>query len=541
MVTTSPYATALDLARPRPGWVPNPNDNERVAVYQTYADIHNNIKEAFSAKLRSPDGEEISFRYVPGARTIIEATNRYLAKNPQIVSETPPDVTANEQAAALNMRFLEDLFTREEFGPKLLSLKRQMLIKGDALFHVSADPSKPDGSKLRVTEVPADSYFPITDSVDSERVTGAYLVTIVLADNGTTEIAQRVEYRKVITTEDASTFGSPIGSIFYRVGYFEVDKWDDRGPEFDETDLKLVEVPSWAVPAVGSLDYLTGYALPSQITAIPLYHFRNNREGTQMWGRSELQGLETLLAGVIQTTTDEDLAVGLQGIGLFATDSGQPRDDQGNVVDWVISPGSVLELMAGSKFWRVDGVTTVQPLVDHINQLTSQAREVSGTPDIAVGRVDVAVAQSGVALAIEMAPILAKNAEKEEEIRTKLNQMLFDIVNGWLPAYEGVDFAGVIVTIVFGDPLPINREAILAEVVGLVTAGIISKKFAIQIVKDKLGYDIDPVVMAAEVAAEQAEALDAAGARLDAAVAAAGTPASEAAPGAVNGAIPAVA
>jgi hypothetical protein len=512
-----PYATALDLNRPRPGWVPNAGDADRVTVYQTYADIFNNIKEAFSVKLRSPDGEEISFRYVPAARTIIEAANRYLAKNPEIITEVPPDVTADTEATALAVRALESTFDREQFGAKFMSIKRWTLIKGDGILHVTADPSKAEGTRIRISEVKPDNYFTINDAVDTERIRGVYIVTVVLADDQTTEIAQRIEYRRILTADDVSEFGAPLGSIFYRVGFFESDGWDDRAP-FTEADLTAVEVPLWAVPADGAPDYLAGYALPSQITSIPVYHFRNNREGTAAWGRSELQGIETLLAGITQTTTDEDLAVALQGIGVYWTDSGRPRNSSGEEVDWVISPASVLELMDGKHFGRVEGVTTVQPLLDHIAQLQAEVRETTGTPDAAVGRVDVTVAESGIALALDMAPILAKNSEKEEEFRSKLNQFLFDLSTMWLPAYEGINFNGVLVKVVFADPLPTNRAAVLAEITGLVTAQVISRRFAAEIVKEKLGYDIDPVAMLAEIAAEQASALDAAGARLDAAV-----------------------
>jgi len=344
------------------------------------------------------------------------------------------------------------------------------------------------------------------------------VVTIVTADDPTKEIAQRIEYRKIRTPDDVSEFGAPIGSIFYRVGYFETDGWDDR-PPLPPTDLKPVEVPDWAAPAEGSLDYITGFALPPEITTIPIYHFRNRREGTELWGRSELQGLESLLAGIIQTASDEDLTISLHGIGVYTTDSGQPRDSKGNVVDWVIAPASVLELSPGTTFNRVKGVDSVKPMLDHMDMLERGTRETSGTPDIAVGKVDVAVAQSGVALALEMSPILAKNSETEEDLKATLDQMFFDLVTMWLPAYEGANFGGVLYQIVFGDPLPVDRKGIIEEITSLVDSKIIPIRFALQILKDKLGYDVDPVAMAAEVQAEASAALDAAAARVDAALA----------------------
>lgn len=514
--TVSPYSTALELQRPKPTYVKSKDDQERVSVYNTYEDIFNNVKEAFAVKLRSPDGEEIGQRFVPAARTIIEATNRYLAKSPELVMSVPADVTMADQDLELFSAYLEKQWKREEVGVKFASIKRWMLIRGDALLHLSADPSKEEGSRIRVTELDPSTYFPIHDNIDPERVNGAYIVTIVLDDGGE-EIAQRIEYRKIRTAEDAAAFpGSVLGGIFYRRMYFEKDGWDDRAPEFTAEDLTAVDTPAWAAAPAGTPDPATGYALPSQITSIPVYHFRNNRRGTEPFGLSELQGIETILAGLTQTLTDEDLAMALAGIGVYVTDSGSPKDEQGNEQDWVIAPASVLELERDTKFARVEGVTTLEPMIQHTEQLNAAARETSGTPDVAIGRVDVQVVESGVALAISMAPIISKNQEKEEELKSKMDQFLYDLVNMWLPAYEAAGGNGVVVEIHFADPLPVNRKDVVSEVTELVKNKVIPIRFALQILKDKLGYDIDPEKMAAEVQAEQAAALDAAGARLDA-------------------------
>jgi hypothetical protein len=524
--SVSPYQTALELKRPVPGWVPGADDKQRVTVYHTYEDIFNNVKQAFAVVLRDADGEEKSRRYVPVARTIIEATNRYLAKNPELVSVIPPDVTMSPEDQALLMSTLEAFWTREEVPSKLLSMKRWFLVRGDSILHISADPAKEEGSRISLSELEPDHYFPIHDNIDPTRIIGAYAVTIVLADDGTTQIAQRIEYRKVRTPEDSAAFnGTPIGSIFYRIGFFEPDAWDDRPPQFKAEDLTPVAVPAWAAPANGAADYIAGYALPADIKTIPLYHFRNNRTGNEPFGRSELQGIETLMAGVTQTATDSDLSMALTALGVYTTTSGSPKDAQGNDTDWVISPAAVLELERDSQFNRVQGITDLKPLLQHSDQLSAMARETTATPDIAVGRVDVQVAESGVALSIEMAPVIAKNEEKEEELGGKMNQLLFDLINGWFPAYEGTNFNGLVIKMVFGNPLPINEDAIVKNIVALLTAKAIPVEFAISLLKDKLGWDVDPAALAQQAIAEQSAALDAAAARIDAAATAPNAPA----------------
>jgi hypothetical protein len=508
MAGVSPYDTALKLGRPKPDYVLNEQDANRVTAYSTYWDIFRNVEDAFIAVLRNDDGDELSRRCIPAARTIIEATNRYLAKDPTI---TPNPIVINPDGSELQadiatlaqiMKLWSDLASREEFWTKFMSMKRWLLIRGDAILHVTADDLKPEGTRLSINEVDPSSYFTIPNPIDPNRVDGVYIVSIVDDDEGE-PIAQRQQYTRLEN-----------GAIWTQLRFFTIDKWDDRAP-FTEEDLEDADPPS----RFADSPLLDGFQLDPRITTIPVYHYRNNREGTMPFGISELQGIETLLAGITQTATDEDQTVVLTGIGIYVTTSGKPRDDDGNQVDWVIAPASVMELESTEdRFERVEGIGSVQPLLDHMGMLEAQAQKTTGTPDIAVGRVEVTVAESGVALAIEMAPILAKNAEKEQELKSKTEQMLFDLVNMWLPVYEGLDPKGASLRLTFGDPLPPDRKAILAEITAMVEAGLISKAFASQLLRERLGYDIpkDDLAAAAE---EQAQTLDATGLRLDAAAA----------------------
>lgn len=517
MAPVSPYQTALKLGRPKPDHVTNLTDQERVTAYWTYWDIFRNVEEAFAVVMRDDEGDEVSRRYVPSARTIIEATNRYLAKNPAFVPQslaTLPDGSTVEPDAATVaqiMKFIGDFVKREEVHIKIMSLKRWMLIRGDAVFHLLADDTKPEGTRLRLVEVDPSGYFQVADPIDPARITGVYLVSLIDSDEGDI-IAQRQEYRKITTQEEAAEFGAPIGTVYSRLSFYESDGWDDRAPFTDE-DLKPVAPPAWAA----KLLLTQGMALPAQITSIPVYHYRNNRDGTSPYGTSELQGIETLLAGINQTATDEDISIALMGIGMFYTTSGRPRDEQGNEQPWIISPGVMFELESKEDVvGRVEGAKDINALLAHSGYLEDKSRETTGTPDIAVGRVDVKVAESGIALSIQMAPILSKNQEKELEIAGKTDQMLYDIVNMWLPAYEGLgDPGGVTVLTQFDDPLPRDRKAILDEIVQLVTNKIISVQYAQKLVQERLGYEI-PADEFNNLVDEQNQMLDSVGTRLDA-------------------------
>jgi hypothetical protein len=511
MAATSPYATALALQRPKPSHVEDGFWNvDRVAAYSTYEDIWNNLPETFAALLRAGDDPKAR-RYIPIVRELIEGVNRYLAKDPEIGWTASAGATIDQAAMDEFTGRVQGTLTREEFAIKFLALKRWWLVKGDSLLVLGADPLKEQGSRIRITEVPADQYFPIYDPADGERVIGAYLASIV-QDDDEDDIVQRIEYQKVNTQERAAAFGVPLGSIFYRIGYFEQDGWDDREPG---AELKPTEPPSWAVgPGDAPVDPQTGYALPSQITALPIYHFRNNRRGgpNGKFGVSEIQGLETLLAGTIQNATDEDMSIALLGIGAYWTDSGRPHDKNGKEVDWELAPGTIIELEKGGKLGKLEGITSVTPLQDHINYIAKSARGAMSVPEIATGRVDPSSTASGVALMIQFLPILAHNEEKEAELESKLTQMLFDLTQMWFPAYEGWPAMQVQPSVHFGNPIPLDRAATLKEILDMVTARVIPIAFAQSVIKEKLGYAI-PTDALAQIVKEQETMLDATGLR----------------------------
>jgi hypothetical protein len=514
MAAVSPYQTALALGRPKPTHVTDGvYDLDRCTAYATYEDIWNNVPEAFAALLRASD-DPLARRYIPMVRGLIESVNRYLAQDPETVWTPVAGAGIDQGTMDEFSARIDATLTREEFAIKFLALKRWMLIKGDGILMWSADPSKDEGTRLRLIEVQADQYFPIYDPADGERVIGVYLASIVL-DDDENEIVQRIEYQKVSTNDRAAEFAAPLGSIFYRIGYFAGDGWDDRYGDA----LKTVVPPAWAVtPAGAPADPLAGYALPTQITTIPVYHFRNSRRGGLVgrFGVSEIQGLESIMAGLIQNSTDEDMAIALQGIGAFWTDSGRPRDASGKEVEWEIAAGVMLELEKDGKIGRLQGVNSVQPMQDHMKSLHSHAQEAAAVPAIATGALNTQVALSGVAMRIEFAPVLAKNMEKETELTSRLTHMLYDLAYMWLPAYEGWQPPLVQPSVVFGDPLPVDRAAVLKEIIDMVTAKIVSVEWAQGELSQRLGYKF-PEGMLASIINEEQQMLDATGGRIDAA------------------------
>jgi hypothetical protein len=480
----TPYSSVKPLMGPLDQWL-TAEDAERIQAYAVYEGIYRNTPQVFKLVQR---GDEQNPIYLPSARTIIEAKNRYLAKgwNYALV----PGMGSDEERAALGFA-LETLFRREIIRTKFSTQKRWGLVRGDSVWQIIADEEKDPMSRISVYEVDPASFFPIYDPWNPDKITGVHLVDPVVNAGGKTVI-KRQTYRK----EDN-------GKISYELSWWESGAWDDRDP-----DIKLKKVDAKEIPE-GDFNAPDFYELPDEITSIPVYHIKNNRVTGQPFGTSDLAGFETLFTGINQTISDEDLTLALQGLGLYWTNSGPPVDENDEETNWKFGPGWVLEIDEGTTFGRVSGVSSVEPSLAHIGKLEQSMREASGVPDIAIGSVDTQVAESGIALAFHMAPILAGNEEKEQEIGGVMDHMLFDLVTMWFPAYEDFETKARAVTTT-SDPLPVNRKAVLEEVTAMLATDppLISAEYARVILQEKLGYDF-PQEMANAIVTEAQAIADA--------------------------------
>lgn len=476
----TPYSTIRPFMGPLDTWLGS-DDAVRLQAYALYESIYDNVADAFKLVRLGENSHPV---YLPSAKTLIEAKNRFLAKRWTYAID--PNYGTTEERAALDFA-LTNLFRREQVWSKFATQKRYGLIRGDAVWHVVADEDKPQGRRISIEEVDPGSYFPIIDDF-SGKVLGVHLVDQVLAASGAT-IIKRQTYRKTET-----------GTISYELSWWKVGAWDDRseGGELKRADSK--DIPD------GDENEEVEYELDPRITALPVYHVKNNRVPGAPFGKSELAGYETIISGVNQTISDEDLALALEGLGLYFTNSGPPVDDEGNETNWRLGPGWVVEGDEGSDFKRVNGVASVDPSQAHIDRLLNSMHQASGVPDIAIGKVDTAIAESGISLAFQMGPLLAGNEEKEGEILSVTDHLLYDLTTMWLPTFEQIETPARALSIV-DDPLPVNRQAVIDEVTALLSTDppLISAEYARTILSEKLGYDF-PDEMANAVV-EEAQAL----------------------------------
>jgi hypothetical protein len=436
-------------------------DSMRVKSYDFYDDVYHNRPETFRVTLRGNSDTEI---YLPSGRKMIDATARFLATdfNYQLKGG---DITVVNS-------IVSSIFAREEIRKKLIRTKKSCLTRGDSLWHITAAAGKNAGERISIHTVHPGCYFPIEEQENSQRIVGVHLVDLVHDPRDTQndplrKVARRLTYRKRM-----GTFGPLITS---QAMLFEIGGWDDRWLKPEQ--LKPVQKLWDETP------------LPAGITSLPVYHIPNNEPDGSSWGTSQIAGIEYVINGLNQSVTYEDLTLILQGLGIYVTTAAPPTDKAtGKPLPYKLRPGNVIEIGQDDQFSRVSGVSSVSPYQEHMNFMDTYAMQGLGIPDIATGIVDVAVAQSGIALALKMGPIIAENQDKELAIAGKWDQLGFDLLRQWIPAFEGVDGSNIAWSTTFGDPMPVNRDAVVQEIVALWTAGLLLADEARQKL-EKLGYD----------------------------------------------------
>jgi hypothetical protein len=476
----TPYST-LQLFWPlqMPTWITSELDQQRIQSYQIYEQIYWNMPETFKLVYRGQEDKPI---YVPSGRTIIEATNRYIAPDfgftvaPRMGSEQTVNAEVISQATAL----LDDLFTRERFFSKFAGNKRYGLIRGDWLWHIVADPAKAEGSRISIYPLDPGSYFPIWHPDDLDKILGCHIVDMFVDPVEDETYIKRLTYRKSET---------PGGAITVEEAIFELDDWE--GPS--AKPVKILR-PLQQVPG---------------ITQLPVYHIKNFEEPANPFGSSELRGVERLIGAVNQSISDEELALALEGLGLYGTDAPRPVNDDGEETDWVLGPGRVVEYPLGHKFERISGISSVAPYQDHVGYLEKRLFQALGVSDASLGIVDVSVAQSGIALQLQFQPMVAKTNEKDRDIIDVHAQMFHDLVTFWLPAYENVSFEGMRVAPRVGGKIPIDRVAKFSELKQMLEMGVISAAYY-RMEAARLGYvfpdDIEEQIDKERKAKAEAEA-----------------------------------
>lgn len=438
-LTFTPYSTVAPLLGALPAWV-SAAEQQRVASYLKYEEIFWSSEAGFEEVLRGDNENPI---FLPTAKTLVNTVNRYTAPDFTYTMEVNPLGAGTDADVVLATQAVEDLFKRERFYSKFASNKRYGLIRGDWLWHILYDLDKPQGHRLSITAVDPAAYFPVYDEEDPEKIIKVHLAELITV-NGQPAVS-RLTYEKLLAADGTT-------QIQRSHGIFELDKWWEA------------DKPTAVV--------LAAEMLPLEITSIPVYHLKNF-DPNAPFGSSLLRGLESVLVGLNQSISDEDLALAMEGIGIFATDGRGPTDEQGNEIAWILGPGRVLTQANGLR--RITGVTSVSPYGDHLGRLEKAAKESVGASDVAVGQVDGATAESGVAILLKLGPILALTDEGDKDIVDVHGNLFYDLMK-WLAVVEELALLQgsgplaipkVTMTPIIGAKIPVNRKQVIDDVVAL--------------------------------------------------------------------------
>jgi hypothetical protein len=448
------WSTLAGLLSKKQTWVPT-EDQDRLAAYNKYDEMYWNDPTQFALRVL----EDEQPLYIPNARTVVDTTAHYVLKGLNL--KVP-----NAEGGSKSLRVALDAFLdRELFYSRFHIAKHAGVARGDFVFHLTADPRKPAGRRISLNAVDPASVFPIYDDDLPDKMVGCHLAEeYYLPDEPDRTRVRRLTYR--------------------------LEEQSDGTRRVSREEAIFALEPKWYGPKAERIKTTIPFGyLDSAIQALPIYWFKNLDWDGQLFGSSELRGFESILQSVSQGSTDVSTSLALEGLGVYATDGGRPVNNDGTESDWEVSPGKVMEVPSGSYFRRVEGVGSITPATDQLNYLETKLREGTALSDVALGRVDVQTASSGIALAIKFMPTLAKVEERDTAGLGRLKQMFYDW-KIWHQVFEHETLEGEIVPEI-GDKLPSNRTERVNELNNMLDRKVISKKYYREEM-GKLGYVFPP-------------------------------------------------
>lgn len=445
-----------------PSWLPG-EDGQRAAVYDSLESVY--WSEDLSYTLRVLVTEQPI--YSPNPRIVVDTISHYLLKGLTVKVEDPDKNKQENQD-------LCDFLDREMFYPRFHTAKHGGCIHGDFCLHMTADPDKPAGKRVSLTSVHPGKVVRKFDDDDGEKITEAWICEpYVDPDNSDQALVRRLHYWYVegaITTKSDDP-EEPIppdlklaqdGLMRYVWSEEEILVNDDALWEEEEEVYQVLMPPE---------------QLPEEINHIPVFWFKNIAMDGQPFGSSDLRGLERLFRGVSQQVTDLNVAMALDGLGQYTTDAPPPANPDGSEGTWTIEPGQVQQVPNGNFFKRIEGVGSVQPMLDTIGYAENQINQASGVSAVSMGDVPPATANNPMALAVNFMPTLSKIQERDHFGVAKLRHV-FWMWTQFREAYEDKAWPEKLkIVVAIGDKLPQDRTARVNELNNMLDRDIISRAY----------------------------------------------------------------
>jgi hypothetical protein len=256
-VDMTPYSTVAALLGNLEPWL-SKVEGQRIASYTTYQAIYWSVPNAFKLVQRGSQTQPI---YLPTARTLIDTVDRYVGANLSWIVN--PLTAADTEVAAATEAF-RALFVRERFPSKYDSNKLFGLVNGDWCWHILADGTKPEGTKISIRTIDPSMVFKVTDPDDVDKVLGYDLIEKFQDGDKV-----RLKVQRYTKGQDPINKPDPNDTLIY-------------------SSVQIWEMDEYAKGSAGKAVRLDSplTALPPQITALPVYHIPNFETPGDPWGSS---------------------------------------------------------------------------------------------------------------------------------------------------------------------------------------------------------------------------------------------------------------
>ncbi len=356
--------------------------------------------------------------------------------------------------------------------------------KDHFVAYVYADPSKPEGSRISIRFLRAGTYFPRKDPTDKMRVSGCELVEYVLLNDSLVEGAAD-STKPFIRRQRWVKVNDPAHPDYTERDPADLEPQPIDFETFIQYESVILATKDWQDPAKAEIvKTVTPLVEITGITNLPMYHFRGRGEPDETWGVSLLVGMERLFLGLNQAATDEDMALAMSGLGVYVSNA-KPVNANGEEIPWLIGPKRVIGLNGPKTelyFERVTGVSkdAIGASQEHVGYLHDQVDSTAGISDVALGQVDTAVAESGVALMLRMGPILDESDRIDDRVLSKLRHLFYDL-RQWFSVYEGANFDDTTQVVPnVGPKLPPDIDKELARFQDMFVNGVIPLQMYLQ-------------------------------------------------------------
>ncbi len=419
----------------------SPADASRIAGYGALLDFYNGNQWE---DLPAPNERRLTFNY---ARVFVNKAASYLMGRGLSFAVDAPDGSREDgvRAARHAEALLKSAYEHNSLALVDLDTAVDSAVLGDGVFKVTWDPTK---------------SAPVVTAVDPA---------------GIVCVRQPDDYGRLLKV--THTYGLRIADF----GFWNMDSIQNLQSAIHNPMGKVVE--EWTAD---TLDIWRDGALEVSIANpygfIPYVIFPNLRVPKEPWGQSDLIDIMAV---------NRDLNSRLSVLSHILEVSGNPIAVLENVTDSTgikVGPGRLWELPKDAKAYLLDLLSGggVHLHIEYINLLYRVLHDLAEMPRTAFGD-GTGTAKSGVALEIELQPMLQKIARKKAiwsvalQERSRMILRLYALHGDAMAASVISPQQGYAISVVWPPILPSDRTELITQERTLVDAGIHSRRRAMNL------------------------------------------------------------